>query len=223
MSKRIKENAKLVDKEKEYTIEDAVSIVKTAKAAKFDESVDMVINLRIDPTQADQQVRGSFSFPNGIGKDVRVIAIVDDAMADDAKAAGAIEAGGEALIKRIEEGWLDFDVVIAHPSMMRFVGKLGRTLGPKGLMPSPKSGTVVDNVAQGVKDFSAGKIEFRNDKLGNIQVPVGKISFEPDKLSENIKSFYDHIQAIKPSGVKGIFVKSVFVSSTMGPGVKIAI
>ena len=222
MSKRVKENVKSVERGKEYPLSDAVKMLKEFTSAKFDETVEMVVNLKIDVTQADQQIRGSFSFPHGTGKSVRVIAIVDDGMAEEAKNAGAVEAGGQDLIERIEKGWFDFDVVVAHPSMMRFVGKLGRTLGPKGLMPSPKSGTVVTDVAQGIKDFSAGKIEYRNDRLGSIQVPVGKLSFSEAKLEDNIKSFFEHIMAIKPSGVKGTYVKSIFVSSTMSPGVKIA-
>lgn len=223
MSKRHKENQKLVEQGKEYSFEDAVAILKNAGKAKFDETVEIAINLKIDTTRADQLVRGSFSFPHGVGKTVRVIAIVEDSLTDDAKAAGACEAGNEDLIKRIEEGWLDFDVAIAHPSMMRHIGKLGRLLGPKGLMPSPKSGTVTDKVPEAIKEFAAGKIEFRNDKLGNLMAPVGKISFEESALCENIKAFYGHIVSIRPQAVKGIFIKSVYISSTMGPGLKIAI
>lgn len=223
MSKRNEKNSKLVtDKNEAHSLEDSVQILKSAAPAKFDETVEMVINLRIDATQSDQLVRGSFSFPHGIGKSVRVIAIVEDSGIEAAKEAGALEAGGQDLIKRIEGGWLDFDVVVAHPSMMRHLGKLGRVLGPKGLMPSPKSGSVTEGIPAAVKAFSAGKIEFRNDRLGSVHVPVGKLSFEPKALCDNIRAFHDHIVASRPSAVKGIFVRSIFISSTMGPGVRVA-
>ncbi|MFH1706469.1 MAG: 50S ribosomal protein L1 [Planctomycetota bacterium] len=219
VSKRHRENLKLVDQSKTYTIEEAVQIVKAAKPAKFDETVNMAIALNIDATQADQQLRGSFSFPHGVGKKVRVIAICDDSKVEEAKQAGAMEAGSEALAKRIEEGWLDFDVMVAQPSMMRVIGKLGRILGPKGLMPSPKSGSVQDDIARMVREFAAGKIEYRNDKQGNILVPVGKLSFAPEALAANIKAFFDYIVSIRPSTVRDTFIKRVAISSTMGPGV----
>jgi large subunit ribosomal protein L1 len=218
-SKRHRENLKLVDESKTYTIEEAVKIIKAARPAKFDETVNMAIALGIDATQAEQQLRGSFSFPNGVGKKVRVVAICDDSKVEEAKKAGAMEAGSEALAKRIEEGWLDFDVMVAQPSMMRVIGKLGRILGPKGLMPSPKSGSVNDDIAKTVKEFAAGKIEYRNDKQGNILVPVGKLSFEHEALVANIKAFFEYIVSLRPSTVKGNFIKRVAISSTMGPGV----
>ena len=219
LSKRHAENKKLVDKKKTYSVEDAVEILKKASHAKFDETVEMAISLKIDVTHSDQLVRGSFSFPHGIGKSVRLIAITDNSRKDEALEAGAIEAGGEELIKKIEDGWMDFDVVVAQPSMMRLIGKLGRVLGPRGLMPSPKSGTVSDNIGKTVREFAAGKIEFRNDRQGNILVPVGKLSFDAPLLVENIRAFYEHIVSMRPSTVKGAFVHGVSLSSTMGPGI----
>jgi large subunit ribosomal protein L1 len=223
MSKRHNENLKQVDRDKTYSLEDAVGVLKGTSPAKFDETVEMALNLKIDPAHAEQAVRGSFSFPNGVGRNVRVIAITDEAKAAEAKEAGALEAGGEELVKRIEEGWLDFDVVVAQPAMMRVIGKLGRMLGPKGLMPSPKSGTVTDDIAGAVKEFGAGKIEYRNDRQGNILVPVGKLSFDPQALVDNARAFYDHIVTNRPPAVKGVFIKSVFISSTMGPGLRLAL
>lgn len=223
MSKRHKENSKLVDKEKKYTVEEAVQILKQSSKAKFDETVEVAINLNIDIKQSDQQVRGSFSFPKGVGRNVRVVAFADEKGAEEALKAGAVEAGGEELIQKIEDGWVDFDVVLAQPEMMKKIGKLGRVLGPKGLMPSPKSGTITQDIGKGVEEFSAGKTEFRNDRLGNIQIAAGKLSFEESDLCENIKAFYNHILSMRPSSVKGIYVKSVYVSSTMGPGIAIDI
>lgn len=222
MSKRHAENRKLVDKEKTYTVEEGVEILKKASQAKFDETVDIAIALKIDVTHSDQLVRGSFSFPNGIGKSVRLVAITEESRVEEALEAGAAEAGGEELVKKIADGWMDFDVVVAQPSMMRHLGKLGRVLGPRGLMPSPKSGTVSDNVGKTVKEFAAGKIEFRNDRQGNILVPVGKISFDTPALAENIRAFYDHIVSVRPSAVKGSYIKGVHISSTMGPGIQVS-
>ena len=221
MSKRHQENLKLIEQDKKYPTEEAVTLLKQAGSAKFDETIEMVINLKIDVKQSDQLVRGSFSFPKGIGRSVRVIAIAEEAGAEAAREAGALEAGGDELIKKIEDGWFDFDVVLAQPSMMKKIGKLGRVLGPKGLMPSPKSGTITEDIGNAVKEFSAGKIEFRNDRLGSIQVPVGKVSFSESDLCENINAFYNHISGMRPSSVKGVFIKSVFISSTMGPGIEL--
>jgi large subunit ribosomal protein L1 len=221
MSKRHQENLKLVEQDKKYSTEEAVKLLKQAGSSKFDETVELVINLKIDVKQSDQLVRGSFSFPKGVGRSVRVIAIAEEAGAEAAREAGALEAGGDDLIKKIEDGWFDFDVVLAQPSMMKKIGKLGRVLGPKGLMPSPKSGTITEDIGKAVKEFSAGKIEFRNDRLGSIQVPVGKLSFSENDLCENINAFYHHINGMRPSSVKGVFVKSVFISSTMGPGIEL--
>ena len=179
------------------------------------------MKLGIDVRQSDQQLRGSYSLPKGIGKSLRVIVFAQGDKADEAREAGAIEVGDEDLVKKIEDGWMDFDVAIASPDMMRFVGKLGRTLGPKGLMPSPKSGTVTNDVAQAVSEFAAGKIEYRTDNTGNVHVPVGKKSFEAGDLVQNISAFIDHIKASKPTGTKGRFIEKAVVSTTMSPGLRL--
>jgi large subunit ribosomal protein L1 len=223
-SRRYRELAAKVTPDKAYAIPEAVAILKSgAKKTKFDESVDLAIKLDIDTKQADQLVRGSFSLPKGTGKTMRVICFADGALAEAAKKAGAVEAGGEELAKRVEGGWLDFDVAIAHPATMRYVGRLGKVLGPKGLMPSPKSGTVTTDVAKAVTEFAAGKIEFRNDSFGNIHVTVGKLSFKPEDLEANIRAMVDHVLSLRPSTVKGNYFRKASLTSTMGPGVRLAI
>lgn len=222
-SKRYLEAAKKVE-DKQYTFEDAVKLLKTLPVAKFDESVELAVKLGIDAKQADQAVRGAYSLPHGIGKEIRVIAFVDDALVDQAKEAGAVMAGSKDLADKIKnEQWFEFDVAIAEPKMMRVVGQLGRVLGPKGLMPSPKAGTVVPDPIKAIQEFASGKQEYKNDSAGNVHFSVGKVSFEEDKLAENAKSFYQHIQSIKPSAVKGHYIEKVVLSSTMGPGVQIAL
>ena len=197
---------------------EAIDLVKANASAKFDESVDLVIRLNIDTRKADQQVRGSLSLPHGTGKTVRVIAFTDDADAITAALeAGAVKAGGEDLVKEVQDGFLDFDVAIATPKMMRLVGRLGRVLGPRGLMPAPKSGTVTDDIVTAVGEFRAGKIEFRADSAGNLHVRVGVASFEATQLVENIEAVTRHIVDNRPSSVRGDFVTNVSVSSTMGP------
>jgi large subunit ribosomal protein L1 len=197
-------------------------IKKTAKA-KFTESVDLAVHLNLDTKKADQQFRGNFSLPHGTGRAVRVIAFVDDGdKIQAALANGAVKAGGEDLVNAVNDGFMDFDVAIATPKMMRFVGKLGKVLGPRGLMPSPKSGTVTDDVASAVKEFKNGKIEYRSDAAGNVQVSVGNATFEDSKLSDNINAFLTHVVEHRPSSVKGEFIKNITVSSTMGPGVKLS-
>ncbi|QDU71833.1 50S ribosomal protein L1 [Mucisphaera calidilacus] len=198
---------------------EAVNRVKSFKQTKFDQSVEIVMHLGIDPKQADQLIRGSVSLPHGIGASKRVIAFCSDELVEDAKAAGAIEAGAEALVKKIEDGWLDFDVAIASPDMMRVVARLGRQLGPKGLMPSPKNDTVTPKVVEGVKDFAAGKVEFRNDSGGNVHAIIGKHSFEPGKLVDNAQHFIATIEKMKPSATKGVFVKQIALTATMTPSV----
>jgi len=200
---------------------DAVAKIKSFKNAKFDQSVDVCIHLGIDAKQADQMVRGALSFPHGIGKTKRVVAFCGEDKVDDAKQAGAVEAGGDALVKKIAAGWMEFDVAVASPDMMRHVSKLGKTLGPKGLMPSPKSGTVTPNVAQAVKEYAAGKVEFRNDSGGNVSAVVGKKSFDADKLVDNAQTFIDTIVKMKPPAVKGHYVKKITLSGTMTPGVQV--
>jgi len=222
-SKRFRSASKNLEPSKEYTVEEAAKLVKQSATAKFDETVELAIKLTIDTKQADQLVRGSLSLPHGIGKTVRVIAICDGADAEQAKANGAVAVGAADLVEKILGGFADFDVVVAHPSMMKFVGKLGKVLGPKGLMPSPKSGTVTDKVANAVTEFAAGKIEFRNDKEGNVHMVVGKASFDESKLADNIKAAIHHIESLRPASLKGdIYISGIFVASTMGPGFKIA-
>ncbi len=202
---------------------DAVKKLKSFANVKFDQSVEIVMWLGIDPRHADQLVRGAISLPNGIGKSKRVIAFCDDDQAAAAKEAGAIEAGCDELIAKVAGGWLDFDVAIASPKVMGKAGKLGRVLGPQGKMPSPKNGTVTPDVAKAVAEFAAGKVEFRNDAGGNIHAIVGKVSFDEDKLKENIEFFINTITKLKPSSVKGIFIKKTAISATMSPSVLIEV
>ncbi|MDR1613146.1 MAG: 50S ribosomal protein L1 [Planctomycetota bacterium] len=221
-SKRYRKAAEAHDRNAALGVEQAIAFVKARASAKFDETVDIAIKLNIDAKQADQLVRGSLSLPHGIGKSMRVIAFAEGEMAEAAKAAGAVEVGGQALVDKIAGGWMEFDVAVAHPSMMRFVGKLGKVLGPKGLMPSPKSGTVTDKVPEAVGEFAAGKLEFRNDKEGNVHMVAGKASFDQDKLVENVQAAVRHIKSIRPQAVRGEYIVGVHLSSTMGPGVKVS-
>jgi len=220
-SRRYTENAAKVDREKVYVMREAFDALKSCRSAKFDETVEVVVRLGVDPKKSDQMVRGAVSLPHGLGKSVRVIAFAEGAIADACKEAGALEVGSDELAAKIEGGWTDFDVVIAHPSMMRVVGKLGRVLGPQGKMPSPKSGTVTPNAAQAVGEFMAGKVEFRVDAGSNIHVPVGKASFASDQLEDNARAFLDYVVGLRPSTAKGAYIRHVCVSSTMGPGLKV--
>ncbi len=213
----------LKDKPQPMELEEALKILKQFNNTKFDQTVEFVVNLGIDPRQSDQQVRGSIALPKGIGKTRRVIAFCDDSEAEAAKEAGAIEAGGEELVKKIQGGWLDFDVALASPAMMRLVGRLGRILGPQGKMPSPKAGTVTSDIVTGVKEYSAGKLEFRNDSGGNVHIVVGKLSFPEEDLKENIEAFVGHIKRMKPASAKGTFLKKAAVSATMSPGISVAV
>jgi large subunit ribosomal protein L1 len=217
-SKRYNQDAEKAVKEA-LSIADAVKKVKSFGSMKFDQTVECVMHLGVDPKQADQMIRGAISLPNGIGKARKVIAFCEDSEAEAAKEAGAIEAGCDELVKKITDGWMDFDVAIASPKVMGKVGKLGRVLGPQGKMPSPKNGTVTQDVLSAVKDFAAGKVEFRNDAGGNIHAVVGKLSFTDDKLSENIETFVGHIKKMKPSSTKGAYIKKVAISATMSPSV----
>jgi large subunit ribosomal protein L1 len=217
-SKRYKSDVKKVPAEP-VPLKDGIKHVKELATTKFDQSVDLVMHLGIDPRQADQMIRGSISLPKGIGKSKKVIVFCNDADADAAKEAGAIEAGGDDLVQKVQDGWMDFDVAIAHPSMMGKVGRLGRVLGPQGKMPSPKSGTVTPDIVTAVKEYSAGKVEFRNDAGGNIHAVVGKISFPEEDLKANIVAFVDHIRRMRPSAAKGTFMKKICISGTMTPGV----
>ncbi len=205
------------------SLSEAVTRIKSFKPGKFDQTVEVCMHLGIDAKQADQMIRGSLSLPHGIGKAKRVVAFCAADKVEDAKAAGAIEAGAEELVKKIEDGWMDFDVAVASPDMMRVVSKLGRTLGPKGLMPSPKSGTVTPKVAEAVKEYAAGKVEFRNDSGGNVHAAVGKHSFDAKQLEDNAEAFIKHITKMKPSSAKGHYIKSISISATMTPGVSITV
>lgn len=200
---------------------EAVSMLKSFDTVKFDQTVELVMHLGIDPRQADQALRGSISLPHGIGKTKKVIAFCEGEEATKATEAGAVEVGGEELVKKIQDGWMDFDVAVAAPPMMKVVSKLGRALGPSGKMPSPKAGTVTPNVADAVKEFSAGKVNYRNDDGGNLHVPVGKIGFENDKLVENIRHFMTFVKKGKPATAKGTYLKKVCISATMSPSVLI--
>jgi large subunit ribosomal protein L1 len=217
-SKRYKKESEQLGKES-MSLKAAVEKIKSFKNVKFDQTVECVMQLGIDPKQADQLVRGSISLPNGIGKQKRVIAFCEDSDVEAAISAGAIEAGCDELVKKISDGWADFDVAIASPRVMGKVGKLGRVLGPQGKMPSPKNGTVTANVTEAVAEFAAGKVEYRNDSGGNIHAVVGKQSFETGKLVENIEAFVAHIKKIKPTAAKGTYLKKICLSATMSPGI----
>jgi len=221
-TKRMKQMAGKLPKEEPVALPQAVEVLKQFGTTKFDQSVEIAMRLGVDPKQADQIIRGSIVLPNGIGKSLRVVVFAKDEKADEAREAGADEVGGEELAERIKEGWTDFDVCIASPDMMGIVGPLGRTLGPRGLMPSPRAGTVTPEVGQTVKEYKAGKVEFRNDKAGNVHAVVGKLSFDAPKLVENIQAFVNHIQGMKPASVRGQYVKGISISATMSPGIRVA-
>ncbi|MFT7678347.1 MAG: large subunit ribosomal protein L1 [Planctomycetota bacterium] len=217
-SKRYREAAATIDRNQVYEVADALELLKKLPGAKFDETVEVVIRLDIDPRKSDQLVRGAVSLPKGLGKEVKVVVFAEGEKAEAARAAGADEVGSEDLAKKIADGWMDFDVVIASPDMMRHVGKLGKVLGPQGKMPSPKSGTVAPDVAKAVTDFKAGKVEFRTDAGGNVHAPFGKRSFSTEDLVENLNAFLKHLMSIRPAAVKGNFVRRVSLSTSMGPG-----
>ena len=220
--KRYVESAKLVDRTNLYDVDEAVSILKKTASAKFDETIEAHIRLGVDGRHADQQVRGAVVLPHGTGKTVRVLVFAKGDKVAEAEAAGADYVGGEELVPRIQkEGWLDFDVVVATPDMMGIVGRLGRVLGPKGLMPNPKAGTVTMDVTKAINDIKAGKIEYRLDKSNIIHVPIGKASFEEEKLADNFHTLIGAINKAKPAAAKGQYLRSVVISSTMGPGNKL--
>jgi large subunit ribosomal protein L1 len=217
-SKRYKAESQKVDKSP-LALPDAVKKIKTFASTKFDQTVECVMHLGIDPKQAEQMIRGAISLPHGIGQARRVIAFCDDSEVEAARGAGAVEAGCDSLIQKVQDGWSEFDVAIASPKVMGKVGKLGRVLGPLGKMPSPKNGTVTPNVVEAVGEFAAGKVEFRNDAGGNVHAVVGKLSFDEKKLAENIDTFLSHIKRMKPGTAKGTYIKKVCISATMSPGV----
>jgi len=207
--------------ERPHTIEDAVPLMQKVKFAKFDETVEIAMRLGVDPKHADQMVRGTVVLPHGLGRSKKVLAIAGPEKQKEAQDAGADHVGGEELVDKIQGGWMDFDAVVATPDMMRAVGKLGKVLGPRGLMPNPKTGTVTPNIAQAVKEIKAGKVEFRVDKTGIVHAPVGKLSFSSQSLIENAHALVDSVVKAKPAAAKGKFIKSVTMSSTMGPGIDI--
>jgi large subunit ribosomal protein L1 len=220
-SKRLIEAAKQYDRTKAYDPKEAIALVKQMATAKFDETVEVAVRLGIDPKKQDQQVRGAVVLPNGTGKTARVLVFAKGEKAKEAEAAGADFVGDDDLIQKIQQGWLDFDVVVATPDMMGSVGRLGRILGPKGLMPNPKTGTVTFEVARAVQEIKAGKIEYRIDKAGNVHAPIGKASFSEEALLENFRTLIEALQKARPAAAKGQYFRNVTVSSTMGPGVKV--
>lgn len=219
--KKYLEALKLVDRTKTYDIAEAVELVKKTATAKFDETVEVAYRLGVDPKKADQQIRGAFVLPHGTGKTQKVLVFAKGEKAKEAEAAGADYVGDADYINKINQGWFDFDVVVATPDMMAEVGKLGRVLGPKGLMPNPKTGTVTFDVEKAVKDIKAGKVEYRVDKAGNVHVPIGKVSFDNEKLIENFEAITEAIIKAKPQASKGTYMKNVAISSTMGPGIRV--
>ena len=219
--KKLVEAAKLVDRAKFYSVQEAVELVKKTSVVKFDATVEVAFRLGVDPKKADQQIRGAVVLPNGTGKTQRVLVFAKGEKAKEAEAAGADYVGDADYIAKIQQGWFEFDVIVATPDMMGEVGKLGRVLGPKGLMPNPKTGTVSFDVTKAVNEIKAGKVEYRLDKAGIIHVPIGKVSFDDSKLVENFTTIYETLMKAKPAAAKGTYMKSVNATSTMGPGVKV--
>lgn len=223
LTKKQKAEAAIVDSHKFYDVDEAVKLVKELAKAKFDETIELAFHLNVNPKYADQQLRGATVLPHGTGKSKKVLVFAKDHKEDEAKAAGADYVGGKELADKILQGWMDFDVVVATPDMMAVVGRLGKTLGPKGLMPNPKVGTVTQDVTKAVTEIKSGKVEYRTDKAGNVQVIIGKASFDEVKLKENLVAIYNTILKARPATVKGQYMKSLTVSSTMGPGIRLDI
>ncbi len=221
LTKNRKSSLEKYDKDKLYSLKEASDLIKSFSKLKFDSSIDIAVNLSVDPKKADQNVRGVVSLPNGTGKDVKVLAIVTPDKEEEAKKAGADMVGLDDYIKKIKDGWTDVDVIITMPSVMGKLGPLGKVLGPRGLMPNPKTGTVTMNIAKAVEEVKAGKIDFKVDKNGIVHVSIGKASFDSDKIYQNAKEVIDHIVKIKPSSSKGNYLKSISMSSTMSPGIKV--
>ncbi|MDX9692472.1 MAG: 50S ribosomal protein L1 [Acholeplasmataceae bacterium] len=219
--KKYLEAAKLIDRTKNYAVDEAIALVKKTSFVKFDATVEAAFRLNLDPRKAEQNLRGAIVLPHGTGKVSRVVVIAQGEKAKEAEAAGADHVGAQELIQKIGAGWFDFDVMVATPDMMGQLGKLGRVLGPKGLMPNPKTGTVTMDVAKAVSEIKNGKIEYRVDKVGNIHAPVGRVSFTEVQLKENVKTLYEQLNRIKPTTVKGTYMKNITVSSSMGPGVRV--
>lgn len=221
MSKRFRSVREAVDRQRLYTLAETCALVKKLATAGFEETIEMAISLNVNPKYSDQMVRGTCILPHGTGKTSRVLVFATGEKADEAREAGADFVGDEDLAKRIMDGWTDFEVAIATPDMMKVAGKLGKVLGPRGLMPNPKTGTVTQEVAQAVREAKAGKINFRVDKTGNLHVPIGKATFDEKAIAENAMAFFEKVTQLKPSTVKGRYMKNVSVSSTMGPGIKV--
>ncbi len=213
----------MVDRSKTYSYAEAVALAKKTTTTKFDSSVEVSFSLNVDPRQAEQNIRGALVLPNGTGRTQRVLVITQGAKVDEAKAAGADYVGGKDMLDQIQGGWFDFDVIVATPDMMGQLGRLGKLLGPKGLMPNPKTGTVTTDVAKAIDEIKKGKVEYRVDKDGNLNVMIGKVSFTDEALAENYKALYDQIVRVKPATVKGAYIKGVTVSTTMGPGIKVTV
>ncbi|HEX68414.1 MAG TPA: 50S ribosomal protein L1, partial [bacterium] len=218
--KRYRALENLIDKNKLYSPQEAISLVKKMGNTKFDETVELSVKLGVDPKRSDHQVRGSTPLPHGTGKKVRILAIAEGEAAKEAKEAGADFVGGKEMIKKIEEGWLDFDAVVAHPSFMRELGKVGKILGPRGLMPSPKTGTVSEKLAPVIKELKAGRVDFKMDKGGNLHIPIGKVSFDEKALEENLITVVRAILRAKPASSKGAYLQKVYLSTTMSPSIK---
>ncbi len=218
MGKKYKEAAKLIDRTVSYELAEAVDLTKKSATAKFDETIELAVRLGVDPKKADQQIRGAVVLPHGTGKTQKVLVFAKGEKLKEAEAAGADYAGDAEYINKIQQGWFDFDVIVATPDMMGEVGKLGRVLGPKGLMPNPKTGTVTFDVTKAINDIKAGKVEYRVDKSGNIHVPVGKKSFDNEKLVDNINTVIETLVKVKPATAKGVYLKNIAIASTMGPG-----
>ncbi|MGZ4030611.1 MAG: 50S ribosomal protein L1 [Tumebacillaceae bacterium] len=223
VGKKYAEVSKLVDANAQYSAAEAIELVKKTARAKFDETVEVAFRLGVDPKKADQQIRGAVVLPHGTGKTLRVLVFAKGEKAKEAEAAGADFVGDDDMINKINQGWFEFDAVVATPDMMASVGKLGRVLGPKGLMPNPKTGTVTFDVTKAVNEIKAGKIEYRVDKQGNIHAPIGKVSFDNEKLIENLNTLVETLVKAKPAAAKGTYMRNVTVSSTMGPGVKVTL
>jgi large subunit ribosomal protein L1 len=219
--KKYLEAQKLVDRSKAYSVSEAMELVKKTSVANFDATVEAAFRLGLDPKKADQQIRGAVVLPNGTGKTQKVLVFAKGEKAKEAEAAGVDYVGDTEYINKINQGWFDFDVIVATPDMMGEVGKLGRVLGPKGLMPNPKTGTVTFDVAKAVSEIKAGKVEYRLDRNGNVHVPIGKVSFDAEKLAENFTTIFETLLKVKPAAAKGTYMKNVTVTSTMGPGIKV--
>lgn len=222
-SKRYKKAIATIDRNKKYTIPEAIDLLWKTPKAKFDETVEISVRLGIDSRKSEQMIRGSISLPKGIGKSRKVVVFAEGEQAEEAKKAGADEVGSADLVKKIMDGWTEFDIAIATPAMMRHVGKLGKVLGPQGKMPSPKAGTVVESVTQAVREFKAGKIEFRADAAGNVHAPMGKRSFEPGAMAENVNAFLEQLKSMRPAAVKGAFLVKATLSASMSPGVPLEV